>query len=175
MPATPQPASGPLGPVWTPILQSAQMQKQKSANLAAAQQQGNLFDQYMNCVEVAGSNLNQIVVIGAYTFDPAEANGGVLVWTGIANGTAGRAVQTGLATGTLTVTKNSTAATLTATTSGTFSGSSHPIGAVDAVGNDVLTPGTTYTISGTAVTLSKVALESGTSLYCASAVFSIVT
>ena len=159
-----------MGVVWTPILQGAHAQKQKAAHLAGALQQGNRFDQYFNCVEVSGSNLNQVVTIAA-----VFQHGGVEVWTGIANGTAGTAVQTALAIGNLTVTAGSTAATLTHTASGTFSGGGNVIGAVDANGNNVLTPGTTYTISGTAVTLSKPALASGTALYCAQCVFSIVT
>jgi hypothetical protein len=156
--------------VWTPVAQALQANKQKVANVAAAGQQTNFYDQWFNCVQVGGSNLNQVVTIAA-----AFQQGGVEIWTGIANGTAGSAVQTNLAIGTLTVTKGSTAATLTHTTSGSFSGGGRPIGAVDASFNNVLTPGTTYTITGTAVTLSQAALASGTSLYCASAVFSIVT
>ena len=171
MPATPSPIVHPaLGVVWTPVLQAAQAQKQKAANLAASQQQTNFYDQWFNCVQVGGSNLNQVVTIAA-----AHLQGGVEVWTGIANGTAGSAVQTALAIGTLTVTKGSTSASLVSTTSGTFSGGNNVIGAIDANGNNALTPGTTYTISGTAVTLSKAALESGTALYCAQCVFSIVT
>jgi type II secretory pathway pseudopilin PulG len=170
MPNLPQPTVGPLGPVWTPMVQAAQAQKQKASNLAAAAQQQNYYDKWFNCVTVAGTNLNQVVSIGA-----AFQQGGVEVWTGIANGTAGTAAQTALAIGTLTVTKGSTAATLDSTASGTFSGGGRVLGAIDADGNDVLTPGTTYTISGSSVTLSKVALESGTALYCASCVFSIVT
>lgn len=172
MPSTPAPLSGPLGPFWTPMIQSAQAQKINARNLAAAGQQQSFFDRYYNCVTVAGSNLNQVVTIGA-----SHGQGGVQVWTGIADGTAGSAVQTGLAIGTLTVTKGSTAATLVSTTSGTFAGGGNPIGAIDANGNDVLStmPGTTYTISGTAVTLSQPALASGTALYCAQCAFSIVT
>lgn len=170
MPNYPLPISGPLGPVWTPIFQAAHAQKQKAANLAAAQQQGATYDQWMNTIQVRGSNLNQVVTIGAQ-----HLNGGVEVWTGLSNGTAGTAVQTALAIGTLTVTKNSTAATLVSTASGTFTGGGNVIGVVDASGNNVLTPGTTYTISGTAVTLSQVALESGTALYAAQCVFSLVT
>lgn len=171
MPSTPNPIINPqFGPAWTPILQAAQAVKRSAANLAAANQQGSVFDQWFNCVQVGGSNLDQVVTIGA-----AFQQGGVEIWTGIANGTAGTAVQANLAIGTLTVTAGSTAATLTHTTSGTFSGGGRPIGAIDSNGNDVLAPGTTYTITGTAVTLSQAALESGTSLYCASATFSIVT
>jgi hypothetical protein len=167
-----------MGPVWTPVVQALQAGKQKAANLAAAGQQQNFYDRWYNCVTVGGSNLNQVVTIGA-----AHLQGGVEVWTGIANGTAGSAVQGSLAIGNpagspaggLTVTKGSTSAVLVGTTSGTFTGGGNVIGAIDAGGNDVLTPGTTYTISGTAVTLSQVALESGTSLYCAQCVFSLVT
>ena len=178
MPSTPQPISGPLGPIWTAIFQAAQGQKQKAASLAAQAQQGNVYDQWFNCVQVGGSNLNQVVTIAA-----AFKQGGVEVWTGIANGTPGTAVQTALAianpipggTHGLTVTQGSLTATLVGTTSGVFSGGGNVIGAIDANGNNVLTPGTTYTISGTAVTLSKPALESGTALYAAQCAFSIVT
>lgn len=173
MPSTPDPIIDPLlGVVWTPIKQGMQRQKRQAASLAAAAQQQNYFDQYYNCVTVAGSNLNQVVTIGA-----SHGHGGVEVWTGIANGTAGSAVQQSLAIGTLTVTKGSTAATLVSTTSGTFSGGGNVIGAIDASGNNVLStmPGTTYTISGSSVTLSQKALESGTALFCAQCVFSIVT
>lgn len=170
MPSTPSPLTGSLGPVWTPILQAAQAQKQKAAHLSAAAQQGNLYDAFYNCVQLGGSNLNQVVTIGA-----AFKQGGVEVWTGIANGTAGTAVQTALAIGTLTVTKGYTSATLTATTKGSFGGGANVIGAIDSDGNDVITAGTTFTISGTNITLSKAATETGTSLYCAACLFSIVT
>lgn len=171
MPSTPSPIINPaLGKTGTPLVQIMRSHGQQLRSQAAQAQQGNVFDAYYNCVQVSGSNLNQVVTIAA-----AFHQGGVEVSTGIANGTAGTAIQTALAIGTLTVTKGSTSATLTHTASGTFSGSGHVIGAIDANGNDVLTPGTTYTISGTAVTLSQDALESGTSLYCASCVFSIVT
>lgn len=172
MPSTPQPIIGNMGIVWTPVVQALQTGKQKAANLAASAQQTNFFDAYYNCTTVCGTNLNQVVTIAA-----THMQGGVEVWTGIANGVSGMAVQTALAIGTLTVTKGSTAATLTSTASGTFSGGGNVIGAIDASDNDVLStmPGTTYTISGTSVTLSQPALESGTSLYCAQAVFSIVT
>lgn len=170
MPSTPRPIVGILGPTWTPVHQSMQDSKRTLANLAAQAQQGSLYDRWMNTIEVSGSNLNQIVTIAA-----AWKQGGVEVATGIADGTAGRAVQTALAIGNLTVTAGSTSATLTHTASGTFTGGGNVIGAIDASGNNALTPGTTYTISGTAVTLSKPALESGTALYAAQCVFSIVT
>jgi hypothetical protein len=171
MPATPDPIVNPAhGKLGTPLVQGMRNHGQQLRGLAGAGQQTNFYDQWFNCVTVGGSNLNQVVTIAA-----AWKQGGVEVWTGIANGTAGSAVQTALAIGNLTVTSGSTTATLTHTASGTFTGGGNVIGAIDANGNNVLTPGTTYTISGVTVTLSKPALETGTALYAAQCVFAIVT
>lgn len=168
LPSTPPPIVGNLGPVWTPVFQSLQIGKQKAGHLAAAKQQGAVFDQWFNTVELSGSNLDQVVTIGA-----AFLQGGVEVATGVANGTAGRIVQANLAIGTLTVTKNSTAATLVGTASGTFA-SGQQIGAITAADVDVLTPGTTFTRSGSSITLSLIALASGTALYCAACNWTLV-
>jgi hypothetical protein len=164
MPSTPSPIVGNMGVVWTPVVQALQTGKQKAANLAASQQQNCVFDRWMNCVEVSGSNLDQVVTIGA-----GHLNGGVEVGTGLASGTAGTAVQANLATGTLTVTKLSTAATLESTTAGTFA-EGQVIGVIDASDTDLLgvSPATTILeISGSSVTLSQPALDSGSGLYCA--------
>jgi hypothetical protein len=155
-----------MGPVWTPVTQALHNHKQAVKGLAGQAQQGNLYDQFTNCVEVAGSNLAQQVVIGA-----SFGVGGVTVATGLANGTAGRASAQNVCTGTITLNKGSYNATLDGSPSGTFA-AGMVIGAVDADGNGVISPGTTITAaSGSAVTLSEYPLETGTALYCAACNF----
>lgn len=174
MPGTPKPIVDPrFGAFQTTMIQAAQRQQVQAAALAAGATQGNLVDPYGNTVEVSGTNLNQTVTIGA-----AHAQPGVLVGTGIANGITGRAIQSGLATGTITVTQGSTSATLNSTTAGVFGGNT-VIGAANVtdpgsgLATSAIIPGTTYTISGTSITLSQAAAESGSGIYCAACAFMV--
>ena len=174
-PPAPVGNNGPINPFWNAIFQKMQHMGMSVGSLVANRGQGNVVDQYGNTTEVAGTNLSQIVTIGA-----AFQRAGVQVGTGIASGTSGRAYQANLATGTITVTKGSTAATLVSTTHGTFT-SGQVIGAADVndpssgIATPAITPGTTFTISGTSVTLSQNAAESGTALYCAACNFTLYT
>lgn len=87
--------------------------------------------------------------------------GTALTGSGIAVPTIGSFAHTTIAT-----TATSTSATVASAT-GFVNG--YVIGAVDAnTGGEVITPGTTYTISGTTVTLSAPALLSETAAYCCS-------
>lgn len=166
MPATPNPMVGPLGPVWTPILQAAQAQKQKSANLAAASQQGGVWDQYQNCVELWGSNLQQVVTIGAGSL----TGGGVQVGTGLANGTAGRCTRQNQVVASVALTAGSTSATISSPSGAFVAGM--VIGSVTAKGADAITPGTTISsVSGSTLALSQAAVVSGSGLLCAAANF----
>lgn len=173
MAGVPKPVVDPrFGPAWTPIIQGQQSQKQQAAALNSGATQGNLLDQWGNTIQVSGSNLNQIVTIGA-----SHGISGVQVGTGIQSGTAGLAVQSGPAITTITLTAGSTAATV-----GTVTGASLAVGQVIGAANvsdpssgtptPALTPGTTIaTLSGSSVTLSQPAAESGTALYCAASRF----
>jgi hypothetical protein len=166
MPSSPQPIVGNLGPVWTPMLQAAMNQKQKAANLAAGKQQGGVWDQYQNCVELSGSNLDQIVTIGAGPL----TGGGVQVSTGLANGTAGRCTRQNQVVASVHLTAGSTTATISSP-SGTFA-AGMVIGAATASGAEAITPGTTISsVSGSTVTLSQAAIASGSGLLCAAANF----
>lgn len=173
MPGTPKPVVDPrFGPAWTPVLQNAQANKQQGAALSSGATQGNIPDQWGNTIQVSGSNLNQIVTIGA-SFGVT----GVQVSTGLPAGTSGLAVQSGPAITTITLTQGSTAATVGAVTGATLS-LGQVIGAADVsdpssgTPTPALAPGTTiFRVSGTSVTLSQGAAESGTSLYCAATRF----
>lgn len=169
MPGTPKPvgASGGLPVVWNAVTQKFQSLDSRVTALEGAHTPG-VFDKWGNAVEVTGSNLNQIVTIGA-----SHTVAGVKVATGIADGTAGRAVLSGPATTTITLTRGSTSATV-----GTVTGASLAVGQVIGAANvndpstgtatPAITPGTTITaVSGSSVTLSQGAAESGTNLYCA--------
>jgi hypothetical protein len=192
MPSTPNPIVGPMGVVWTAVQQSLHNQKQAVKGLAAQAQQGAVYDQYGNIVSLTGSNLQQAVSIGATWIEtavspsvPGGLTAAVFVSTGsnsgsigIQNGTAGTIVPQGLATGTITLTKGSTAATIVITLSGTFA-TDQMIGAyvlntVTGVTTQAITPGTYIdALSGTSITLSEPALETGTALYCAAAIFAL--
>ena len=177
MPYPPAPVgnNGPINPFWNAIFQKMQHMGMSVGALQQGRGQGNVVDQFGNATEVGGTNLDQIVVIGAVFLQ-----GGVQVGTGIANGTSGRAYQANLATGTITLTKGSTSATLDSTIGGTFT-SGQVIGAADVsdpssgIPTPAITPGTTFTISSSSITLSRVAAESGTGLYCAACNFILYT
>lgn len=175
MPGTPQPVGiGPNGlpPFWNAFLQATQGNQMAVNGLASGSSAGWVTDLNGNVTELYGANLNQVVTIAA-----AHLQAGVQVATGIPNGTAGHAVQSGPAITTITLTKGSASATVGAVTGAGLS-AGQVIGA--ALVNDpttgtptpAITPGTTIsTVSGTSVTLSQNAAESGTSLYCAAARF----
>lgn len=174
MPGTPKPIVDPrFGAFQTTMIQAAQRQQGQAAALAAGATQGNLVDQYGNTTQVSGTNLNQTVTIGASSGQP-----GVLVGTGVPNGTTGTATQGALATGTITVTQGSTSATLASTISGLFA-AAQVIGAdtipdpTTSVLTSAIVPGTTFTISGTSITLSQAAAESGT-VFCAACTFTVI-
>ena len=167
MPGTPEPvgSAGGLNPWWNSILSAMRASTRTDAAIIAGRQQTNTVDQYGNTLIVVGQ-LNQQVTIGAAFQKP-----GVQVTTGITSG-QGQAVQQNLALGTITTTKGSTAATLNSTASGTFSngmliGAANVSDPSSGVATPAIVPGTTFTISGSAVTLSQPAAESGTGLYCA--------
>lgn len=157
---------------WNAALSAIKGTQRAVNGLASGAPAGWVVDQWGNVTELSGANLNQVVTIGA-----AYQQAGVRVSTGIASGTAGRAVLSGPAITTVTLTKGSTSATV-----GAVTGASLAIGQVigAALVNDptsgtptsAITPGTTISnVVGTAVTLSQAAAESGTSLYCAAARF----
>lgn len=189
MPANPKPAVDPrYGHQATGIVQALQATQARLMQVIAGQNQAVLTDGQGNCTEVSGANLFQIVFIGAVP-GPSGSGGrpGVQITTGIAQGVAGRAVVysgTALAprtipTGTIALTKGSTAATLASTITGVFVnglliGAMDPSDPASGLAAPAITPGTTMTISGTAVTLSQGALESGT-FYCAAATFQLLS
>jgi hypothetical protein len=172
MPGTPKPVVDPrFGPAWTPVLQNAQANKQQAAALNSGAAQGNLLDQYGNTIQVSGSDLNQIVTIGA-TFGQS----GVQVSTGLPSGTAGLAVQSGPTTTTITLTQGSIAATVGAVAGalavGQVIGAANVSDPSSGTATPAITPGTTIAaVSGSSVTLSQGAAESGTSLFCAASRF----
>jgi hypothetical protein len=172
MPNTPSPIDGPLGPFWTPVLQSTQASKAKAAGLAAQAQQGATYDRYLNVTSLSGSNLNQVVQIGGVSGDA-----GVFVGTGFASGTSGIATPSNVAAGRITCSANSNEVTLDSTASGTFA-VGQQIGAyiLNASGTttDAILPGSVIaSISGSTLTLTPPAPASwavvltGSGLYCA--------
>lgn len=171
MPATPRQVGreGGLPPFITALLQSIQGLQDRVRALEVGTQQTNIIDQYGNTIVIAGQ-LNQTVTIGAAYQQPGVQVGTTLPATGQPN--AGLAVQQNLATGTITTTAGSTTATLNSTASGTFT-NGQVIGAANVtdpssgVATPAITPGTTFTISGSTVTLSQAAAESGSAIYCA--------
>lgn len=171
MPATPAPVIDPRwGPHWSAVLQAMQAMQQQINQLTAGSTQGNLLDGAGNTVEVAGTNLSQVVTIGAVSGAGSDASPGVMVGTGLTG--AGRAFQQGLVTGLINLTAGSTAATLTTSPTNWLAGM--VIGAADVTdptsgtATPAIVPGTTITVaSGTALTLSQAAAETGTGLYCA--------
>lgn len=168
MPGTPKPALGPPG---VPIVFNALGQKlaalgQQAQSTYATQNQGLVLDGYGNVMEIAGSNLQRVVTIGAAYQQP-----GVEVGTGLTG--AGRAVFSGPAITTINLTAGSANATV-GTVTGASLAAGQVIGAADVSdpssgkATPAITPGTTIlSVSGTAVVLSQPAAESGTGLYCA--------
>jgi hypothetical protein len=179
MPGTPLPVAGPLGPWWTATLTAIQTLQQQAKALKASQATANITDAYGNTIELSGTNLSQIVTIGA-SFGQAGVQVGTNLPLSAGIPQSGRAKQTNLATGTITTTAGSTAATLISTASGTFT-SGQVIGAANVsdpssgIATPAITPGTTFTISGAAVTLSQNAAESGTAIFCAAANFTRIS
>lgn len=179
MPGTPNPVGegpGRVPVIWNAITQKLQALTQRVSALEGARQP-NILDGFGNTIIVVGQLL-QTVTIGA-TNTSGTAVPGVQVQTVLHSPPAGQplvgiAVQQSLATGTITTTKGSTAATLVSTTSGTFT-SGQVIGAATVndpstgVATPAIVPGTTFTITGSAITLSQPAAESGTGLYAAAA------
>lgn len=189
MPGTPKPVVDPrYGSHWTPVLQAIHFGQQQQNLSNAGRNQGNVLDRYGNTTGLNGTDLNQTVTIGAGWLTsalgpyPEGPLAGVTVGTGLTG--SGFAVQQNLATGLITTTALSTGATITLLHSGTFA-ANQMIGAADiadpTLGTPVpaIAPGTFIaSITGTGpytVTLSQKAVESGTQLYCAAAVFSQLT
>jgi hypothetical protein len=132
------------------------------------------LDQYGNVNAIYGA-LDQVVEIGA-----AYQQYGVFVGTNLAG--FGVATPSGFASTMITTTAGSTAATVV---SATGFANGYVIGAIQVSGpyeepdtttvvSNVITPGTTYTVSGLNVTLSANALigDGATPFYCASVLFS---
>ena len=174
MPGTPEPVGdGPNGMpkfVWA-IIQGLTRTTQATSQLNAGSTAGLIVDQYGNAVEVSGTNLNQVVTIGA-----SHGQAGVLVGTGQSNGTAGRVKQSALHTTTVTLTKGSATATLAGSgpANGQVIGAANVTDPTTGIATPAITPGTTVSSGGgtTTLTLSAVAAESGSGLFCASATFS---
>ena len=143
---------------------------------ATATQTGQfILDGYQNTPVVIGP-LNQVVTIGAGWISGSPV-AGVEVFTNIAG--FGIGYISNFANGTITTTEGSTAATLTSTISGTFA-NGMVIGATtyevppvsdNAAPPNYITPGTTFTISGTSITLSMDAALSGVGLYVCAATY----
>lgn len=171
MPGTSPPVgvSGPLNPWWNAVISAIRELQASVKALQAGAQQTVTVDQYGNAVIISGQ-LDQIVTIGAGFQQPGVLVGTNLPATGQPN--AGLAVQQGLATGTITVAAGSTGATLDSTISGAFT-SGQVIGAANVsdptsgLATSAIVPGTTFTIVGSAITLSRPAVETGSGLYCA--------
>lgn len=174
MPGTPEPTGrGPNGLppfVWA-LVQAVRNQGMSISQLVAGATAGVIPDQYGNAVEVAGTNLNQVVTIGA-----SHGQAGVQVATGIASGTAGRVKQSSLHTTTVTLTKGSTSATLAVSgaANGQVIGAANVTDPSSGVATPAITPGTTVSSGGgtTSIVLSQAAAESGTGLFCAACTFS---
>ena len=174
MPSNPLPLVDPRFGRFTPIVQAAQSHDAALAAIVSGMGQQAVKDQYGNTIELSGTNLNQIVIIGAAYKQPGVWVGTVSPGTGILNGTAGRAARTGLVIVSGGITLNGTTAATVG--SGTGLAVNMMIGAVDANGNQAITPGTyIQSISGTSVTLSQAAAKSGAALYCAACNWSLVT
>lgn len=166
MPATIKPAgsNGPIPAWWNAVLQAMQQMQADIKALQSGQQNTTLVDANGNAIVIIGQ-LSQTVTIGAQS-----GVAGVQVMTNLSG--VGVCVQQELATGTITVTAGSTAATLNSTTGGTFS-SGLVIGAANiddpssGTATPAIVPGTTFTITGSAITLSQQAAESGSGILCA--------
>lgn len=153
--------------------------KQNARNLAAAAQQDMTQDSLLNMTALRATNLNQAVPLGSVINTAANtpvsgysAGQVPAVWVGTGLTGSGICKVSAIATGLITLTAGSTAATLVSAITGTFSGGGQTIGAntynatTGVTSQALYAPATTYTISGTAITLSQPAILSGTSLYC---------
>lgn len=189
MPGTPKPIIRPgFSPHWTTVIQGLEFGAMAQNMSNAGRNQGNVLDRYGNTTGLNGTDLNQTVTIGAGWLTsplgpyPDGPLAGVTVGTGLTG--SGFAVQQNLATGLITTTAGSTSGSITTVHSGTFA-ANQMIGAADiadpTLGTPVpaIAPGTyisSITGSGPySVTLSQKAVESGTQLFCAAAVFSQLT
>jgi hypothetical protein len=145
----------------------SQMEQQIQALQVQLNYHGAIVDTYGNTLEFAAVNVNQTLTIGATTAQPA----GVQVTTGLTG--AGRAEQQGLVTTTISTSHGSTMATVT-NAAGLAIGMM--IGAATVNGTSAIVPGTYISaISGTNVTLSQAAAESGSGLYCAACVWRLAS
>ena len=171
-----RPTQGNDGPIPGPFAALAQAISDNASAASATALQTTVvqLDQYQNCCLIIG-NLNQIVTIGAgwITSSPVQ---GVEVGPGLTN--FGLSYPSGFAHSLVTTTKGSTTATLTGGTTGFTNG--YQIGATiyetpptsdSTAPPNYIAPGTTYTISGSTLTLSVAALLTGSGLYCCSALW----
>jgi hypothetical protein len=157
------PIPGPLSALAQAISRTAD-----STSSASLQTANVVLDQYQNVCLILG-NLAQVVTIGAGWISSSPVQG-VEVGTGLTS--FGLAYPSGFAYSLITTTKNSTTATLTGGTTGFTNGYvigatvyQTPSGTQATAPPNYIAPGTTYTISGSTVTLSVAALLSGTGLY----------
>ncbi len=168
MPGQPSPVGWNQGlpPTWNAVFQAIRGLQEGTNGLAGGAPAGWVTDQFGNVTELSGANLNQVVTIGA-----AYRQAGVLVSTGLPAGTAGRAVFSGPAITTINLTKGSTSATVGTVTGASLAqgqviGAALVTDATTGTPTPAITPGTTIaSVSGSSVTLSQVAAESGTGLY----------
>lgn len=160
---------GGIPVIWNTVMQGIARSAARLAALESARYAGApLIDAYGNTLEISGTNLAGVVFIGASHGQP-----GVQVGTGL-TGTA-RAKQTGLVTTTITLTKGSFAATVasgTGLSAGMVIGAANVSDPSSGTATPAITPGTTIqAITGTSVTLSQKAAETGTGLFCAACNF----
>lgn len=185
MPGTPQPVVDPRwGPHWTTIINAIRRTQQQTAAIASGQPAHNVLDQWGNTLYIVGQ-LAQVVTIGA-GWDQTGTGGasaGVQVGTALplsGHPNTGIAKQSGLVTTTISTTAGSASATVASAANMTVG---MVIGAADVndPANGVATPAlkpsppTTITgISGTTITLSQPAAETGTGLFCAACNWTLV-
>lgn len=188
MPGTPRPIIHPLlGVVWGSVFQALQNGNVALNNLASQAQQDMTQDSLGNMTSLRQTNLNMAVPLGSVenTANNTPVSGfskGQVpaAWVGTGLTGSGICVPTAVATGLITLTEGSTSATLDSPISGTFT-SGQTIGAYTydaATGvtqQAIFAPVTTFTISGTAITLSHVAALGGSGLYCVAATCSKLT
>lgn len=171
MPGTPSPVGvGPNGlpPFWNAVLAAIQQEQQATNGLQAGSYQTNLVDANGNTQVVIGQ-LNQTVTIGAAFQQPGVQVGTALPVAGQPN--VGIAWQQGLITTTITLTKGSASATVGTNSvgNGMVIGAATVADPTTGVQTPAITPGTIVQSGGgtTSITLSQVAAESGSGLYCA--------
>jgi len=179
MPGTPGPVG--VGPsnvpaFWNAVLTAIAALQQQVNQLTSGAQYQNVVDQYGSTQYVIGS-LNQVVVIGAAFGQAGVQVGTALPAAGKPN--VGIAKQTNLATTTVTLTKGSTAATVASgagITNGMVIGAANVSDPSSGVATPAITPGTTVQSGGgtASLTLSQAAAESGTGIYCAACLFTVV-